>query len=42
MELGADLSGLLELIAKCDKIAQADCTSATWPVFAEKLRLPRR
>ena len=37
MELGADLSGLLELIAKCDKIAQADCTSATWPAFAEKL-----
>ena len=37
MALTADLSGLNELIAKCDAISEADCTSATWPAFAAEL-----
>ena len=37
MELPADLTGLQELIAKCEAVNEADCTSATWTVFAEKL-----
>lgn len=37
MTLAADVTGLNELIAKCEKIAQSECTSATWTAFAEKL-----
>ncbi len=37
MELPADLTGLQELVAKCEAVNEADCTSATWTVFAEKL-----
>lgn len=41
MELAADLTGLQELIAKCETIRQSDCTSATWTAFAEKLDAAR-
>lgn len=37
MEMTADLEGLNELIAKCDAISQADCTSTTWTAFATAL-----
>ncbi len=37
MALTADLTGLQELIDRCDTKTEADSTSATWPAFAEAL-----
>ena len=37
MTLPADLTGLQELIDRCDVKTEADSTSATWPAFAEAL-----
>ena len=37
MSIPADLSGLNELIEKCNAYTEADCTSATWPAFNEAL-----
>ena len=37
MELPADLAGLRELVGKCEAVNEADCVSATWTAFAEKL-----
>ncbi len=32
-----DLAGLRELVGKCEAVNEADCVSATWTAFAEKL-----
>ena len=37
MESPADLAGLRELVGKCEAVNEADCVSATWTAFAEKL-----
>ncbi len=37
MTLTADLSGLQELIDRCEVNTEEDCTSATWPAFEEAL-----
>ena len=35
-DMTADLSGLAELVEKCDLLQQSDCTSATWDAFAQQ------